>query len=89
MIIESKYRKSPRPISKAQLHVLPRFHLPPINLVFFQGTYRVNRVRDLILWWASYLDAFSTYPLRTQLPGVYHWRDNRYTGGSSDPVLSY
>jgi hypothetical protein len=83
------YRISPRPISTTQLHVLPHFYLLPINLVIFQGTYRVNPVRDLILWWTSYLDAFSTYSLRTQLPGVYHWRDNRYTGGSSVPVLSY
>ena len=83
------YRKSPRPISTTQLHLLPNFHLLPINQVIFLGTYRVNRVRDLILWWASHLYAFSAYPLRTQLPGVYHWRDNRYTGGSSDPVLSY
>jgi hypothetical protein len=44
---------------------------------------------DLILRWASYLYAFSTYPLRAQLPCVYRWRDNRYTGGSSVPVLSY
>ena len=43
----------------------------------------------LILRWASYLYAFSTYPLQTQLPCVYRWRDNRYTGGLSVPVLSY
>lgn len=84
-----KYRKSPRAISTARLNVLPHLYLLPINQILFLGTYRVDRVRDLILWWASYLDAFSTYPLRTQLPGVYHWRDNRYTGGSSVPVLSY
>jgi hypothetical protein len=83
------FRKSPRPISTPQLHMLPRFHLVPINQVIFLGTYRVNPVRDLILWWASYLDAFSTYLRQTQLPGVYRWRDNRYTGGLFIPVLSY
>ena len=46
-------------------------------------------MRDLILWWASYLYAFSTYPLGTQLLGVYPWQDNPYTGGSLFPVLSY
>jgi hypothetical protein len=50
---------------------------------------RYNSMGFLILGWASYLYAFSTYPLRTQLPCVYHWRDNRYTGGSFVPVLSY
>ena len=40
-------------------------------------------MRDLILWWASYLYAFSTYPLGTQLPGVYRWRDNGYKGNNS------
>nr|DAX20797.1 MAG TPA: hypothetical protein [Bacteriophage sp.] len=46
-------------------------------------------MRELIFRWASYLYAFSTYPLGTQLPGVYRWRDNPYTGGSLFPVLSY
>ena len=43
----------------------------------------------LILRWASYLYAFSTYPLRTQLPSVYRWHDNWHTGGSFVLVLSY
>ena len=30
---------SPRPISNNQLHVLPHFHLCPINLVVFKGSY--------------------------------------------------
>jgi len=46
-------------------------------------------MRYLILRWASYLYAFSTYPLRTWLPSVYHWHDNWYTRGSYFPVLSY
>ncbi len=29
----------------------------------------------LILRWASHLDAFSGYPLRTWLPSVYRWHD--------------
>ena len=28
-----------RPISTGQLHVLRRFHLKPINLIIFQGSY--------------------------------------------------
>ena len=52
----------------------------------FQGSR--NR-RALILRWASYLDAFSSYPLRTWLPSVYRGHDNWYTRGASFPVLSY
>ena len=57
-----------RLISTGQLHVLPRFHLRPINLVVYKGSYFVNRMGDLILRSASRLDAFSVYPLRTWLP---------------------
>ena len=46
-------------------------------------------MRVLILRWASHLDAFSGYPLRTWLPSVYRWHDNWYTSGASLPVLSY
>jgi len=30
---------SPRPISIRQLHVSPHFHLEPIYLIVFQGSY--------------------------------------------------
>ncbi|KAB2097055.1 hypothetical protein ERO13_A01G139250v2 [Gossypium hirsutum] len=49
----------------------------------------VNRHRALILGWAYYLDAFSSYLLRTWLPSVYRGHDNWYTRGASFPVLSY
>ncbi|XBH82067.1 hypothetical protein VPH35_000067 [Triticum aestivum] len=35
--------------------------------------------RALILGWAYYLYAFSSYPLRTWLPSVYRRHDNWYT----------
>ncbi len=57
---------SPRPISNNQLHVLPRFHLCPIYLVVFKGSYSL-RLGYLILRGASRLDAFSVYPCRTWL----------------------
>ena len=56
---------SPRPISTAQLKRLPVLHLRPINQLVSLGSYLVNPVGDLVLRWASYLDAFSTYPIRT------------------------
>ena len=53
---------SPRPISIRQLHALLHFHLEPINLVVYKGSYILG---NLILRGASRLDAFSAYPLRT------------------------
>ena len=40
---------SPRTISTAWLHGLPRFHLQPINRVISPGPYQLNAVRYLIL----------------------------------------
>ena len=57
---------SPRPISDSQLHVLPHFHLCPIYLVVFKGSYYL-RMGYLILRGASRLDAFSVYPFQTWL----------------------
>ena len=70
----------PRPISNSQLHTLPYFHLCPIYLVVFKGSY-FFRMRDLILRGASRLDAFSVYPVRT-------WLLCRAPGGATDtPVV--
>jgi hypothetical protein len=87
----NEYWKSPRTISNAQLRacLAGHFYLRPINQVVFLGPYWINSMGFLILRWASYLYAFSTYPLQTQLPSVYPWRDNSYTGGLSVLVLSY
>ncbi len=42
-------------------------------------TLLASAMGTLILRWASHLDAFSGYPLRTWLPSVYRWHDNWYT----------
>ncbi|KAJ7533380.1 hypothetical protein O6H91_13G045800 [Diphasiastrum complanatum] len=60
-----------------------------VVLAMFVTFHRSKNRRALILRWASYLDAFSSYPLRTWLPSVYRGHDNWYTGGASFPVLSY
>ena len=71
---------SPRPISNSQLRTLLPFHLCPIYLVVFKGSY-FFRMRDLILRGASRLDAFSVYPVRT-------WLLCRAPGGATDtPVV--
>ena len=62
------YWISPRPISDSQLHMLPCFHLCPIYLVVFKGSYYL-RMGYLILRGASRLDAFSVYPVPTWLLG--------------------
>src|SRR5918996_2272392 len=67
---------SPRPISTGQLHTLPCFHFPPINLVVCEGPYLVEPVGDLISRWASHLDAFSAYPFRT-------WPTSRAAGATT------
>ena len=38
---------SPRPISDSQLHALPRFHLCPIYLVVFKGSYYLRGISHL------------------------------------------
>ena len=52
---------SPRPISISQLHASLHFHLWPIYLVVFKGSYYL-RMGNLILESVSCLDAFSAYP---------------------------
>ena len=56
---------SPRPISDSQLHVLPHFHLCPIYLVVFKGSYFLLEMGNLISESVSRLDAFSVYPFPT------------------------
>ena len=41
------YWLSPRPISNSQLHVLPHFHLCPIYLVVFKGSYSCDGITHL------------------------------------------
>ena len=60
-------RTSPRTISTVQLHMLPHFHLQPINRIVSPGPY-FFRMGNLISKGASRLDAFSVYPVRTWLP---------------------
>ena len=58
----------PSTISTALLKALLPLHMPPIDLVVSQGSYLLDAVGDLILGWASHLDAFSGYPVQTWLP---------------------
>ena len=62
---------------------------PSLPQLCYRRLWGSRNRRALILGWAYYLDAFSSYPLRTWLPSVYRGHDNWYTRGASFPVLSY
>ncbi|KAI9182076.1 hypothetical protein LWI28_021821 [Acer negundo] len=52
---------------------------PLLSRLCYQRLWGSRNRRALILGWAYYLDAFSSYPLRTWLPSVYRGHDNWYT----------
>ena len=79
----------PSAISTASLNASRHVHAPPINQLVSLGPYSVGPMGTLISRRASRLDAFSGYPCRTSATRRCRWRDNRYTGGPSVPVLSY
>jgi hypothetical protein len=60
-------RSSPRTISTGQLKPSLTLHLRPIYLIFYEGSYQLNAVGDLILRWASricFLHAYSVISFR-------------------------
>ncbi|XLS65668.1 hypothetical protein HN51_025642 [Arachis hypogaea] len=61
---------------------------PSLSRLCYRRLWGSRNRRALILGWAYYLDAFSSYPLRTWLPSVYRGHDNWHTRGASFPVLS-
>ncbi|KAL2224738.1 UNVERIFIED_CONTAM: putative protein ORF91 [Sesamum indicum] len=54
---------------------------PSLSRLCYRKLWGSRNRRALILGWAYYLDAFSSYPLRTWLPSVYRGHDNWYTRG--------
>ena len=56
-----------RPISISQLNTSLCLHPWPIYLVVFKGSYPFYMMGNLILESVSHLDAFSAYPVRSQL----------------------
>ena len=57
----------------------------PIHVIVFDDPHK----RNLILWKASRLDAFSAYPYPTRIPGGAPGGTTGKTGGRSNTVLSY
>ncbi|KAF3952384.1 hypothetical protein CMV_022049 [Castanea mollissima] len=61
---------------------------PSLSRLCYRRLWGSRNRRALILGWAYYLDAFSSYPLRTWLPSVYRGHDNWYTRGASFPLTA-
>ncbi|KAD7480113.1 hypothetical protein E3N88_03249 [Mikania micrantha] len=59
---------------------------PSLSRLCYRRLWGSRNRRALILGWAYYLDAFSSYPLRTWLLSVYRGHDNWYTRGASFPL---
>ncbi|KAF3449793.1 hypothetical protein FNV43_RR05871 [Rhamnella rubrinervis] len=55
---------------------------PSLSWLCYRKLWGSRNRRALILGWAYYLDAFSSYPLRTWLPSVYRGHDNCPTLGT-------
>ena len=73
-----------RAISKAQLHALLHFHMPPIDVVVFHG----SRARPGFEGGFP-LRCFQRLSRPHLATRLCRWRDNRSTRGASIPVLSY
>ena len=89
LIYESKAKgQAARPISTAQLHTLPRFHLQPINVVVFDGSVGIapGSAHLEVGFPLRCIQRLSHPHIATQLC---RWRDNWCTRGASIPVLSY
>jgi hypothetical protein len=78
-----------RGISTARLHVLPRFHLPPINVIVSHAPSGALRPESAHLEVGFPLRCFQRLSRPNVATRRCPWRDNRYTSGWSIPVLSY
>ena len=73
-----------RPISTGQLNTLRCVHLPPINLVVYEGPSGRPHLGG-----GFPLRCFQRLSLPHMATERCRWRDNSYTRGASIPVLSY
>ena len=78
-----------RALSTARLHMLPCFHLPPINVLVSHGPSEGLRPGSAHLEVGFPLRCFQRLSLPDVATRRCPWRDNRYTRGQSIPVLSY
>ena len=79
---------NPRSISTGQLNMSPCFHLQPINLIVFEGSYFIKNGKSH-LGVGFPLSCFQRLSIPYIAPLHCNWRYNRYTRGMSISVLSY
>jgi hypothetical protein len=84
-----KYGQAARLISTSKLNVSLRFHTWPINLVVYQEPSEVLRPGRSHLVEGFTLRCLQRFSLPDVATRRCRWRDNRYTRGPSNPVLSY
>ena len=78
-----------RLISIGKLHISRCVHTRPIDLVIFQEPLGDLRPGTTHLVEGFTLRCFQRFSLPHVATEHYHWRDNSYTRGASNPVLSY
>ena len=86
---EEKNDQAARAISIGQLNALRRLHLRPIDVVVFDGPSGGLRPGKPSLEVRFPLRCFQRLSNPHTATQRCHWRDNWYTGGASNPVLSY
>ena len=84
MLVRMRANQAYRTISTGQLHVLPRFHPQPIDVVVFHGSQARPGFEG-----GFPLRCFQRLSLPYLATLLCRWRDNRSTRGTSIPVLSY
>ena len=84
-----KNDQAARAISIGQLNALRRLHLRPIDVVVFDGPSGGLRPGKPSLEVRFPLRCFQRLSNPHTATQRCHWRDNWYTGGASNPVLSY
>src|SRR6266436_4148180 len=87
--IRKEYGQAARLISTSQLNTSLCFHIWPINLVVYQEPSGVLRPGTSHLVEGFTLRCLQRFSLPDVATRRCRWRDNRYTRGPSNPVLSY
>ena len=87
--LKRNYGQASRRISTSQLNASLRFHTWPINLVVYQEPLEVLRPGRSHLVEGFTLRCLQRFSLPDVATRHCRWRDNRYTRGPSNPVLSY
>src|SRR4029078_8787262 len=86
---KKEYGQASRLISTSQLKPSLALHIWPINLVIFQEPSGVLRIGTSHLVEGFTLRCLQRFSLPDVAARHCRWRDNRYTRGPSNPVLSY